>query len=669
MRVILSAMKKSAPHSVWMIQLWIVLLLCVQTAPLFAGMHGREVIHRQEIRDAGITRVGDIVLLADNWLTASIDGFTYFSQPGVLQPFEGQDYTVLVDGVPVDLQLFDSQMLNRLPISISDIDSVEFFSQPGLHEGIFTDRGLIHIHTRVPGQGFSGGATVSRGYEVREDGIGEGLSGLLGSDPNRVGPDMELHGALSNGSNWAALSFQQLEQPLSGPKMRPRLRTMNPNGTSNLVPQGVSSRFGWEMFGTENRLIIGSSQLDPGYHFLPVYGREIPARYTLNFGALSGTVPTEWALVRYRLGAVINSLEYASNPYLLNFDYQRQDYRGSVELSRWLGPAHLTVGFQQHGGFELSDSHKSGDETFGQSHIYGSAVYDQSSSLRHTIATDLDARVNMRGVKASYRGDLQLGETRRLSFSTSYTERLFDADAATWVTYGFDGYQFAPDTLVTFQGTGYYDVENVRQYSSFLDFEQKIGTATRLTVGAFYRFVPAVVIPSYSYTFVPADSAIHVDREAWIVSYQSGNLFGGSFTLTNRLNKAIRHQFSYRWLNRQDGTWLFAQSWKTVPEHQAAWRLTWAARHGTRIHTDLTWRSETEWAAFQSAADSSDGFYKTTTDPILNLNVTVSQSLWRNRARASVSVRNLLNQSRLTHPAAADEDGLTILLGFGIQLD
>ncbi|MCB2200388.1 hypothetical protein KQI63_13350 [bacterium] len=662
-------MKNIPPHSLRMLPLWIVLILGAYAAPLQATMHGREVIHRQDILDAGITRLGDVVLLADSWSTSTMDGFTHFASPGVLQPFEGQDYTVLIDGVPVDLQLFDSQMLNRLPISINEIDSVEFFNQPGLHEGIFTDRGLIHIHTQQPEAGYSLGASVRRGYVTRDNGTLSGVGDLATDDPDRVGPDVSLNGAVRHGETWVAYSLKREEQPLDGPKMRPRLRTFQPNGDAKLGLLGGSTRFGWTMFGGSHRALVGSSSIDPGFLFLPPYGREIPTQMTLDAATMSGSIPTKWALVDYRLGAVINTLDYQDNPYSIGFDYQRQDYRGSIEASRWLGPAHLLVGFQQHGGYELSDSHKSGDETFGQSHLYGSIIYDQTPILRHTLAADLDARIDMRGVKASYRGELLLSDTRRLSFTTSYTERLFDADPATWVTYGFDGYNFAPDTLVTFQGTGYYDVESVRQYSSFLDFEQRIGSSTRLTLGAFYRFVPATVIPSYSYSFVNADSALHVNREAWIVSYQSGNLFGGSVQLSNRLGKTIRQSLSYRWLNHRDGTWLFAQTWKALPEHQAAWRVTWAPGHGTRLHTDLTWRSETEWAAFQSAADSSNGFFKAGTDPILNLNVTVSQLMWKDRIRASLAVRNLLDQPRLTHPAASDEEGLTILLGFGIRLD
>lgn len=257
------------PHSFRMLLLWIVLILGAFTAPLHAAMHGREVISRQEIRDAGISRLSDIVLLADSWSSMTIDGFTRYTQPGVLQPFEGQDYAVLVDGVPIDLQLFDSQMLNRLPFTVSDIDSVEFFNQPGLHEGIFTDRGLIHIHTQQPAERFALGASVRRGYETRDNDTMAGVGDLATDDPDRVGPDVSLNGAVRHGETWLAYSLKREEQPLHGPKMRPRLRTFHPNGDANLGLLSGSTRFGWTMFGGSHRALVGSSTIDPGFLFPP----------------------------------------------------------------------------------------------------------------------------------------------------------------------------------------------------------------------------------------------------------------------------------------------------------------------------------------------------------------------------------------------------------------
>ena len=57
-----------------------------------------------------------------------------------------------------------------LPINISQIDSVEIFTAPQLHQGIFTDYGLIHIHTKNISKGKSFTLFQSAGNETGDPG-------------------------------------------------------------------------------------------------------------------------------------------------------------------------------------------------------------------------------------------------------------------------------------------------------------------------------------------------------------------------------------------------------------------------------------------------------------------------------------------------------------------
>ena len=57
-----------------------------------------------------------------------------------------------------------------LPINITQIDSVEIFTVPQLHQGIFTDYGLIHIHTKNISQGKSLTLSQSAGNEIGDPG-------------------------------------------------------------------------------------------------------------------------------------------------------------------------------------------------------------------------------------------------------------------------------------------------------------------------------------------------------------------------------------------------------------------------------------------------------------------------------------------------------------------
>lgn len=108
----------------------------------------REVITSDMINKSGLFRLGDILLLSNKIRVSSIDGFSWFSSINGLSSFHRQNWIVLLDGQRLAINTFDIVNLNMLPINITKIDYVEIFSVPQLHEGIFTDHGLVHIHTQ-----------------------------------------------------------------------------------------------------------------------------------------------------------------------------------------------------------------------------------------------------------------------------------------------------------------------------------------------------------------------------------------------------------------------------------------------------------------------------------------------------------------------------------------
>ena len=60
--------------------------------------------------------------------------------------------------------------INMLPLNITQIDSVEIISVPQIYNGIFTDYGLIHIHTKSISNGKSMTFFQSAGNETGDPG-------------------------------------------------------------------------------------------------------------------------------------------------------------------------------------------------------------------------------------------------------------------------------------------------------------------------------------------------------------------------------------------------------------------------------------------------------------------------------------------------------------------
>ena len=165
----------------------------------------REVLTNGMIDKSGLFRIGDILQLSTKIRVSSIDGFSWFSNINGLSSFQRQNWVILLDGQRLGINTFDIVNINMLPINITQIDSVEIFTAPQLHQGIFTDYGLIHIHTRNISKGKSFTLFQSAGNETGDPGS---YKHTKYSSPNveRVGSGSSMNFDLNNNSRAVSIS-------------------------------------------------------------------------------------------------------------------------------------------------------------------------------------------------------------------------------------------------------------------------------------------------------------------------------------------------------------------------------------------------------------------------------------------------------------------------------
>ena len=130
----------------------------------------RDVIYSNMIEKSGLFRVGDILLLANKIRVNTLDGFTWSANINGLSSFQRQNWIILLDGQRLGLNTFNNVNINMLPINITQIDSVEIISVPQIYNGIFTDYGLIHIHTKSISNGKAMTFFQSAGNETGDPG-------------------------------------------------------------------------------------------------------------------------------------------------------------------------------------------------------------------------------------------------------------------------------------------------------------------------------------------------------------------------------------------------------------------------------------------------------------------------------------------------------------------
>ncbi|NIV72588.1 MAG: hypothetical protein GWN16_09340, partial [Calditrichae bacterium] len=68
-----------------------------------------QLITKAMIREAGLTRLGELLFLADDWHISTVDGFTWQAAAGGLSTFQGQNWVIFVDDRRMDIGAFDYQ--------------------------------------------------------------------------------------------------------------------------------------------------------------------------------------------------------------------------------------------------------------------------------------------------------------------------------------------------------------------------------------------------------------------------------------------------------------------------------------------------------------------------------------------------------------------------------
>ncbi|MEL6823538.1 MAG: Plug domain-containing protein, partial [Calditrichota bacterium] len=400
---------------------------------------GRRVVYAEDIERSGILRLSELFRLVDDWNITSVDDYVWQYSAGGLSDFSNQHIEVLVDGQPVYLGVLTAIDLNALPIGIAVVDSVEFFSTPLLVRGRFADRGLIHIHTKIPESGFDYHNLSWYGNETGDPGpfiFTERRSRNI----DRVGPDY---------SNFASYRYSEffiraglIDQ--NHYSTDGRVRDRNPGlGNSDLWLRRYlpSLQVHFPAFGGFHKLLVmhnstkeflgdelnGSNPL-----FFEPLGGEIPTERIATSAGLSGEVGADTAMVlRYRLRLSRDQFfETVDRTAERRLDWELDIAQASLEsiLKRKTYSADVGVLWQR---LEPSSEFFFGADNYTTSAIFASLLLKPWSKLNYKLDGQLTTNNNQSSLKLSG-GVVTGGKKRLLELQASYTERLFSENNDLW---------------------------------------------------------------------------------------------------------------------------------------------------------------------------------------------------------------------------------------------
>ena len=352
------------------------------------GAPWREVVTREMIDAAGLLRLGEVVRLAPQWNAATIDDFTWRAAPRALGAVGEDRWTLLLDGRPVGVGMLGVASLEHLPIDLASIDSIVFVSSPTLEGGVFTDAGLMHVHTAHPERSVSARGRLGFGSETGDPGPFAFLPDG-GDNRDRYGHESAVEGAVRSGGWNAAGSYTASVHLPTDPLILERIYA-----SSALTPRiervAPALRLGREGGGGAHHLIAGMSRIDDWLR-LELAGIEAPVRSTLAHVSAAGSARVAAIAVGYRAGFEHAHAETRPESAAPGFDFEWRTLRASVDVSARRGAPRIGVTVARRTG------RREGAQSLGRESelgVFGEVRARSATWLGHHLAAAVSGRGN-----------------------------------------------------------------------------------------------------------------------------------------------------------------------------------------------------------------------------------------------------------------------------------
>lgn len=668
--------------------------------PCAAADPGVEVITADEILGAGLTRLGDILLLADSWTVNTKDGFDWQASPNGLSTTREQGWLVMVDGQFMDIRLFDSINLNLLPVPLAAVDSVEIISQPQLYGGRFTDRGLIHIHTRRPGPGISLLGEIVAGNETGDPGP-YAYTDLATPNIDAIGPDAAVvfgyhrpeayvQATISTGihffrdpamleRNTAILDPLPSQAPLSDPPVdigspgQPALSSVLGRwGFSDVSPGmqklSASLRGGIDGFAGRHEPYAGYTETERYFLYVKELGRELPVHTRFAHIGLKGEVAfSSDAMISYRLNHSSHQLRTCPNALDADLNWDRRIISGNIEGRYGNDPASITGGL----GWERyapRTSHVQTDISLNIIRLYTMLQFRPFNDVRQAVGFAAARSDHHTAIQSYISMDWVIHPGQALQAHLSYSERLPEENQGLryWaqqglVAWGDLGAVYMTDDRIT----------KSSQFTADLTWRAAVSSRLTITSTASVRYFDDLFFESQSFAFDSTDCSF--SSPLYGHGLQAGAVVGTHVRARHRISSGWSHRLSYRYQTDVSGDTYFRQAWQTVPRHRVSYRMEFQSARNIDLWGMLSYLSRSTWPDYspiegvRCESDGSSTTYRQIVDGFLVLDLQVQKWFWHRRLRGELLCRNVWNEVMRYHPIGASFD-LTFYAGLRFRL-
>ncbi len=640
--------------------------------PTLEDSYDRQVIPGDRIKSAGIVRLRDLFRLIDGWHYYSTDRINWFAGVRGMTPYSGQDWEVMIDGHLMDFQIMDQPYFHAAHIIPEEIEKIEVISRPQVHEGRFTDRGLIHIHTERPEEGFSVQARAMMGQEVNEPGPYE-YTPLRTKNEEATGIDPDI--LLSwGGENWflqAGYGFREDKNTDKPIESRMKFVRNVPDEPTDAAVYGntVSVRSGLELENSSHHFRGGFSRLED-YAFIGPLGMEYPVYAHHRQIGVNGTfqLNPEHHL-HYRSHLSRRGLDYRYNVFDLDFDQWLNSSYANFEYAYQGMFSDFTFGITAEQeyldtDYELSDSERSLLRGYTSSRVSITEQYSQNINLA----------VNHDGedwsVQSAIEQIFQAGEHHTLTAGVHYSGRMPSEFHGFWY-WAEQGYDVLGQRGINYIADG--PLQNQEVLGVDVSWRWSRAENFNIVVNPFHRRLSGFWQFRQSYDL---DNRYMVEAgDVQLLTEGEMQVAGANISLDWQLAERLSTRLHYSLQSLLDAPDTETEElWQMHPDHQASAKVSYTPVDGFSLWANFLYSSPTEWvnydeidgAEFQDTYGFRSSRYRSRVPAKYSVDVAGRKSFFNQRVHTTVKLRNVINQRYRYHPLGADYDlAMYLMVSYG----
>ncbi len=637
---------------------------------------GVQTITAENITAAGITRVADILLLADNWDLNTTDGFSWKAVAGGLDTWQQQQWDVFLNGHKLDRKLFDMIHLNLLGVALEEIDSVQVGTVPCLHQGEYTAAGFVHIFTSQAGVGLRLTGAIDMGNETGDPGPYR-YTEFTTHNVDRIGPGGELTLMAGRPGGYERATVVVQQHPFTDGAMYRRTHDLAYHwpGIFSVAPTVTIGRRRWAGW---QELRLAYSHSLTYYQLSEQLGFETPLDVITADAGLTGWIPiSDRTLWRYRWNYSSNDLVERPNRLAFDYDWRLAHSAGNLEVASNVGGQALSIGagLDHYRLFTQADL---SDDDYLHVKAYASAAGDLRPDWDYHLGTMLAGAAGEAAGSVTAGGGWRPLAGHRLNMAWSLSRRLPEAGNTPWfwMRRGYDFYSWVgsaglDDPLPRLEGEP--KVATRRQLTGDLTWYYQLSRDIGWEAGASYRRAAGLALQRREIRFNPANS--HFPAVTSITTGESFEVIGLRLKGSGRIAANLNFHLAYRSWTVADATPIARDQWRKIPRHKLTARLTWIAVPNLSLWVMLTKVSSTTWEDYQPV----DGVtcrltpkdvitYRAKVPSWICLDVQARKWFWRRRLSGSLLLRNLLDRDVRYHPIGGTFH-LTLFIKIHLFLD